>query len=92
MDNNEESEYQAPQLVNRLVYVSSITNQPKAVVKTLAQLIGISQATQRVEHWFNNYTELIFDQETGDPVMIKKRTNGYWEPVGNALSAWQHKD
>ncbi len=62
-----------------IVYISTKTDKKDVLISDIANKYGVGPATQLVNRWFEDYSELCYDDVTLALVFYKKYYSGYWE-------------
>lgn len=59
------------------------------IIKSLSKRIGVNSATNLVNHWFDNYDNFIYSNESGTILAYKSRVHGDWSIVAENLQAFR---
>lgn len=68
---------------SNICYVNSHTDDKQIIANIVAknQNIGIYIAQMKVDKWFSDFSEFVFDTQTGNLLFYHLKTRGYWEIV-----------
>jgi hypothetical protein len=72
-----------------IVYVETLDTSAGDIESDIARTQGTGNASVTVTKWFDLYSEFVYDSETGDLIMFKKRAFGYWESVRESLCKYR---
>lgn len=75
MSEEEEAGIQRP----AIVYVHVLKTKESELCDKLAQVMSHNGAKNLSHKWYQEYMEMLVNIDSGELIMYKKRTVGYWE-------------
>ena len=72
-----------------MIYVKTNSDSKDLLRDKLANVVGITSAINIVDDWFDNYTEILFNDDNNSLLFYKKRSTGYCESNQEALEKFR---